>query len=68
MLTKNPLYYINIEKNILNKFYWFFVNKKHNSIKFILHDTFYVNINEIFLYIIKVRIQGNKLILLKSQF
>ena len=46
MNTKNPLYYINIEKNKLNIFDLFFVNKKHNSIKFIFHDRVYVNKNK----------------------
>ena len=51
MNTKNPLYYINIEKNILNRFDWFFENKKDNSIKFIFHDTVYVNkIKSTFIY------------------
>ena len=59
MNTKNPLYYINIEKNILNRFDWFFVNKKHNSIKFIFHDTVSVNKIKIQVYISKIKTQGN---------
>ena len=59
MHTKKPLYYINIEKNARNKFYWFFVNKKHISIIFSSHDTFFVNMNKVYLYINKKKGQGN---------
>ena len=59
MNAANPLYYINIEKNAWNKFYWFFVNKKHISIIFSSHVTFFVNMNKAYLYISKKKGQGN---------
>ena len=59
MNAANPLYYLNIEKNELNKFYWFFVNKKHSSIIFSSNDTFFVNMNKAYLYIIKKKGQVN---------
>ena len=59
MNAANPLYYLNIEKNVWNRFYWFFVNKKHNSIIFSSHDTFFVNMNKVYLYINKKKGQGN---------
>ena len=59
MNAANPLYYLNIEKNARNKFYWFFVNKKQIWIIFSSHDTFFVNMNKVYLYISKRKGQGN---------
>ena len=51
MNAANPLYYLNIEKNVWNRFYWFFVNKKHNSIIFSSHDTFFCKYEQsLFIY------------------